>query len=163
MNVQYPDRFFGSLVAVAALLFVSLGDVFLLAWRIEAGARTDIAARGAFLVAVMLPIFAVVVGTLLVAVALIAGHRQKMCVTPRIVAAVGATLLAFVMLYVMPFDLAWLVIAPVRQLLGLKGSIVLDVLLIAVALRFAFGHSWPFTSFGRRTREVIAPLTTTGG
>ena len=144
MSVRYPDSFFGSLVAAAALFFIGLGDAFLLAWRIEAGATPDIAARGAFLVAAMLPIFAVVVGIITVVVALFAGHRRKMGVASRIGQAIGATMLAFAMLYVMPFDLAWLVIAPVRQLLGLTGSIVLDVLLISLALRFAFGHRWPF-------------------
>ena len=163
MSAWYQDRFFGSLVALAALFFISLGDAFLLAWRIEAGARTDIAARGAFLVAAMLPIFAVVVGIITVVVALFAGHRRNIDLASRIVPAMGATLLAFGMLYLTPFDPAWLVIAPVRQLLGLNGSIVLDVLLIAVALRFAFGHRWPFPSFDRDVREVVGPATTTEG
>ncbi len=140
MNIQYPDRFFGTLVAVAALFFVSLGDAFLLAWHIQAGARDDIAARGAWLVAAMLPVFAVAVAILTVAVALFAGHRRRVRVAPRIVSAIGATMLAFVMLYLMPFDLAWVVVAPVRQLIGLKGSVVVDVLLVAIALRFAFNR-----------------------
>lgn len=138
MNIQYPDRFFGTLVAVAAFFFVSLGDAFLLAWDIQAGARDDIAARGSWLLAAMLPVIAVAVAMLMVVVALLAGPRRRVPVAPRIVSAIGATMLAFVMLYLMPFDLAWVVVAPVRQLLGLRGSVVVDVLLVAIALRFAF-------------------------
>ncbi len=138
MNIQYPDKFFGSLVGVAAIFFVSLGDAFLLAWHVQAGARDDIAARGSWLVAAMLPVFAVVVGIITVVVALFAGHRRKVPLGPRIVSGLGATLLAFVLLYLMPFDLPWVVVAPVRQLIGLRAGVVVDLLLIAVALRFAF-------------------------
>lgn len=138
MNIKYPDKFFGSLVGVAAIFFVSLGDAFLLAWHVQAGARDDIAARGSLLVAAMLPVLAAVVAIITVVVALLAGHGRKVPLGPRIVWGMGAALLAFVMLYVMPFDLPWVVIAPVRQLIGLRASVVVDVLLIAVALRFAF-------------------------
>lgn len=138
MNTLHTDRFFGTLVAVAAFFFVSLGDAFLLAWDIQAGARNDIAARGSWLLAAMLPVIAVAVAMLMVVVALLAGHRRRVPVVPRIVSAIGATMLAFVMLYMMPFDGAWVVISPVRQLIGLRASLVLDMVLIAIALRFAF-------------------------
>lgn len=163
MNIRYPDQFFGSLVALAALFFVSLGDAFLLAWHVEAGPRNDIAARGPWLVAAMLPVFVVVVAILTVVAALFAGHRRRLHIIPRIVSAIGATLLALVMLYLMPFDLVWVVISPVRQLVGLRGSILIDVVLVAIALRFAFGHDWPFTILDRRAREVTGRGTTTGG
>src|SRR6185312_9701444 len=111
-------RRFAALTVMAFGSVLVIGDVFLGVWNIQAGEAHDIAARGPWLLAMLIPQTLCVAALALVLLAFYLGRRGAWSLASRILLLVLAVVVFGALLYAEPTSLVFRAILPIRRSFG---------------------------------------------
>lgn len=123
-------RLFAALVIAALGVVLTIGDGFLFAWNVQAGEAHDIAARGPWLLAMLVPQILCAAAVALSVLALLLGRRGIWPLASRILLPTLAVLAVGALLYADPTSIVFRILLPIRQALRGAGASLLDIALL---------------------------------
>jgi len=126
-------RFLFGLFLLAVGLLLTTGDLFLAYWSARAEGHADVAARGPFLLSLILPYIVFGVAVVTLAVALWRGPRGFYGSRASVGGALLMTTVAWLLLYGDPNGYVWRALQPARSVLGAPSALATDLVIIAMA------------------------------